>query len=179
MDKQIIDGSKSDSLVQFVNHSCTEPNCRLEEWIVGSKRCVGLFTNKALNRGTILTINYHAYDVSIVQLFECLCGSTQCRRIIGPGFPLRSNTYITIETRAVIEWGYGRKRLRQIPLHEIVVGINKAEENGRDLITSLLHSKDKALLLRKLRGAVSQVNTERINSKGDTLKVSRALLIPF
>lgn len=156
--------------MQFVNHCCTASNCRFEEWIVGREQRVGLFTNKALDRGTILTVDYHAYNVSIDQLFECLCGSIRCRKIIGPGYPLRSNTYLTIEKGVVVEWAYGRRRLRQIQLDRIALETKNAEENGWDLLKSFLDPKHKPLFLRKLKEAQSK--SRNIGDREEISKVS-------
>jgi histone-lysine N-methyltransferase ASH1L len=79
----IIDATKG-SIARFVNHSC-RPNCRMVKWIVGGKPRMALFAgDKPIMSGDELTYDYNFDPFSAKNVQECLCGSDNCRGVLGP-----------------------------------------------------------------------------------------------
>ena len=58
-DQLVIDATTHGGRARFVNHSC-EPNCRIENWVVGRERRIGVFSARAIGADEELTIDYQA-----------------------------------------------------------------------------------------------------------------------
>jgi hypothetical protein len=56
-DHLVIDATTHGGLARFLNHSC-EPNCRIENWLVGRERRIGVFAARAIGADEELTIDY-------------------------------------------------------------------------------------------------------------------------
>lgn len=79
----IIDATTG-SIARFVNHSCN-PNCRMEKWIVHGQPRMALFAgDKPIMTGEELTYDYNFDPFSAKNVQKCLCGSANCRGILGP-----------------------------------------------------------------------------------------------
>lgn len=79
----IIDATTG-SIARFVNHSC-DPNCRMEKWIVHGQPRMALFAgDKPIMTGEELTYDYNFDPFSAKNVQKCLCGSANCRGILGP-----------------------------------------------------------------------------------------------
>ncbi|EFX04875.1 histone-lysine n-methyltransferase [Grosmannia clavigera kw1407] len=79
----IIDGT-SGSIARFVNHSCS-PNCRMIKWIVSGQPRIALFAgDRPIMTGEELTYDYNFDPYSSKNVQTCLCGSENCRGILGP-----------------------------------------------------------------------------------------------
>jgi len=79
----IIDATRG-SIARFVNHSC-EPNCRMEKWTVSGKPRMALFAgDKGVMTGDELTYDYNFDPFSQKNVQKCLCGSSNCRGVLGP-----------------------------------------------------------------------------------------------
>jgi len=61
-----IDGSKFGNESRFINHSC-RPNCKAQEWNVGGKIRVAIYSKKAIKKGEEITLKY-GYNLT-----ECFC----------------------------------------------------------------------------------------------------------
>ncbi|EPE04593.1 set domain-containing protein [Ophiostoma piceae UAMH 11346] len=79
----IIDGT-SGSVARFVNHSCN-PNCRMIKWLVSGQPRIALFAgDRTIQTGEELTYDYNFDPYSSKNVQGCLCGSENCRGILGP-----------------------------------------------------------------------------------------------
>lgn len=79
----IIDATTG-SIARFVNHSC-DPNCRMEKWIVHGQPRMALFAgDKPIMTGEELTYDYNFDPFSAKNVQKCLCGSENCRGVLGP-----------------------------------------------------------------------------------------------
>ena len=70
--------------LRFLNHSC-EPNCEIQNWVVGRERRIGVFASRAVRAGDELTIDYQYARRSgkgAVQQI-CYCGAAACQGFIG------------------------------------------------------------------------------------------------
>ena len=56
-DQLVIDATTHGGRARFMNHSC-EPNCRIENWVVGRERRIGVFSARAIGEDEELTIDY-------------------------------------------------------------------------------------------------------------------------
>ncbi|QDS68468.1 hypothetical protein FKW77_010835 [Venturia effusa] len=82
-DSLIIDATRG-SICRFVNHSC-EPNCYVEMWTVNGEPRMGLFAGEdGIFTGEELTYDYNFEVYSEDNVQVCLCGSENCRGILGP-----------------------------------------------------------------------------------------------
>lgn len=82
----IIDATTG-SIARFVNHSCN-PNCRMEKWIVHGQPRMALFAgDKPITTGEELTYDYNFDPFSAKNVQKCLCGSANCRGVLGPKAP--------------------------------------------------------------------------------------------
>lgn len=79
----IIDATKG-SIARFINHSC-KPNCRMVKWIVGGNPRMALFAgDEPIMTGDELTYDYNFDPFSTKNIQKCLCGSENCRGVLGP-----------------------------------------------------------------------------------------------
>lgn len=79
----IIDATTG-SMARFVNHSCS-PNCRMIKWIVSGQPRMALFAgDKPIMTGDELTYDYNFDPFSAKNVQKCLCGSANCRGVLGP-----------------------------------------------------------------------------------------------
>jgi len=72
-----IDTRMIECTLKFINHSC-DPNCRTEIWMVEGLPRIGLFTNKFIERGTMLSRDYVSGAGSEAEGEKCLCGEACC-----------------------------------------------------------------------------------------------------
>lgn len=83
-DQNMIIDATTGSIARFVNHSC-DPNCRMEKWIVHGQPRMALFAgDKPIMTGEELTYDYNFDPFSAKNVQKCLCGSANCRGILGP-----------------------------------------------------------------------------------------------
>ncbi|GLD93194.1 hypothetical protein PINS_up001786 [Pythium insidiosum] len=79
---EVIDATRMGGLARFINHSC-EPNCGVEKWEVdGEERC-GIFALRDILPGEELSFDYKFESFSRLEITQCLCGSLNCRGLIG------------------------------------------------------------------------------------------------
>ena len=79
----IIDATTG-SIARFVNHSC-DPNCRMIKWIVSGQPRMALFAgDRPIMTGDELTYDYNFDPFSAKNVQKCLCGSDNCRGVLGP-----------------------------------------------------------------------------------------------
>ncbi|KAJ0396929.1 hypothetical protein ATCC90586_003251 [Pythium insidiosum] len=79
---EVIDATRMGGLARFINHSC-EPNCGVEKWDVdGEERC-GIFALRDIMPGEELSFDYKFESFSRLEITQCLCGSPNCRGLIG------------------------------------------------------------------------------------------------
>eukprot|EP00936_MAST-01D_sp_MAST-1D-sp1_P000967 g967.t1 len=76
---EYLDATFKGNIARFINHSC-EPNCRMEVWLVGAERRVGIFANTHVDAGQELTIDYQ-WVLARAQrsLTRCMCDAPSCR----------------------------------------------------------------------------------------------------
>lgn len=83
-DQNMIIDATTGSIARFVNHSC-DPNCRMEKWIVHGQPRMALFAgDKPIMTGEELTYDYNFDPFSAKNVQKCLCGSANCRGVLGP-----------------------------------------------------------------------------------------------
>lgn len=83
-DQNMIIDATTGSIARFVNHSCS-PNCRMEKWIVGGQPRMALFAgDRPIMTGDELTYDYNFDPFSAKNVQKCLCGSVNCRGVLGP-----------------------------------------------------------------------------------------------
>ena len=83
-DQNMIIDATTGNIARFVNHSCS-PNCRMEKWIVGGQPRMALFAgNRPIQTGDELTYDYNFDPFSAKNVQKCLCGSANCRGVLGP-----------------------------------------------------------------------------------------------
>lgn len=86
-DQNMIIDATTGSIARFVNHSCA-PNCRMEKWIVHGQPRMALFAGeKPIMTGDELTYDYNFDPFSAKNVQKCLCGSDNCRGVLGPKAP--------------------------------------------------------------------------------------------
>ncbi|KAI2634706.1 SET domain-containing protein [Hypomontagnella submonticulosa] len=82
-DQNMIIDATTGSIARFVNHSCS-PNCRMIKWIVSGQPRMALFAgDRPIMTGEELTYDYN-FDPFSKNVQECLCGSANCRGVLGP-----------------------------------------------------------------------------------------------
>ncbi|KAI0162232.1 SET domain-containing protein [Xylariaceae sp. FL1272] len=83
-DQNMIIDATTGSIARFVNHSC-QPNCRMVKWIVSGQPRMALFAgDKDIMTGDELTYDYNFDPFSAKNVQKCLCGSSNCRGVLGP-----------------------------------------------------------------------------------------------
>lgn len=83
-DQNMIIDATTGSIARFVNHSCS-PNCRMEKWIVHGQPRMALFAGeRPIMTGDELTYDYNFDPFSAKNVQKCLCGSVNCRGVLGP-----------------------------------------------------------------------------------------------
>lgn len=83
-DQNMIIDATTGSIARFVNHSCS-PNCRMEKWIVHGQPRMALFAGeRPIMTGEELTYDYNFDPFSAKNVQKCLCGSENCRGVLGP-----------------------------------------------------------------------------------------------
>lgn len=83
-DQNMIIDATTGSIARFVNHSCN-PNCRMIKWIVSGQPRMALFAgDQPIMTGDELTYDYNFDPFSAKNVQRCLCGSHNCRGVLGP-----------------------------------------------------------------------------------------------
>ncbi|KAI0172412.1 SET domain-containing protein [Hypoxylon sp. FL1284] len=83
-DQNMIIDATTGSIARFVNHSCS-PNCRMIKWIVSGQPRMALFAGDCpIMTGEELTYDYNFDPFSAKNVQKCLCGSPNCRGVLGP-----------------------------------------------------------------------------------------------
>ena len=83
-DQNMIIDATTGSSARFVNHSCS-PNCRMIKWIVSGQPRMALFAgDRPIMTGEELTYDYNFDPFSAKNVQKCLCGSDNCRGVLGP-----------------------------------------------------------------------------------------------
>ncbi|KAK4188945.1 hypothetical protein QBC35DRAFT_514374 [Podospora australis] len=83
-DQNMIIDATTGSMARFVNHSCS-PNCRMIKWIVSGQPRMALFAgDREIQTGEELTYDYNFDPFSAKNVQKCLCGSANCRGVLGP-----------------------------------------------------------------------------------------------
>ncbi|KAI3327146.1 SET domain-containing protein [Xylariaceae sp. AK1471] len=83
-DQNMIIDATTGSIARFVNHSC-QPNCRMVKWIVSGQPRMALFAgDRDITTGDELTYDYNFDPFSAKNVQKCLCGSPNCRGVLGP-----------------------------------------------------------------------------------------------
>ena len=83
-DQNMIIDATTGSIARFVNHSCA-PNCRMIKWIVSGQPRMALFAgDRPIMTGDELTYDYNFDPFSAKNVQKCLCGSENCRGVLGP-----------------------------------------------------------------------------------------------
>lgn len=82
-DQNMIIDATTGSIARFVNHSCT-PNSSMVKWIVSGQPRMALFADRDIMTGEELTYDYNFDPFSAKNVQKCLCGSKNCRGVLGP-----------------------------------------------------------------------------------------------
>uniref|UniRef100_S4RJQ8 Uncharacterized protein n=1 Tax=Petromyzon marinus TaxID=7757 RepID=S4RJQ8_PETMA len=80
----VIDSYRMGNEARFINHSC-QPNCEMQKWCVSVNGIyrIGLFALKDIPISTELTYDYNFHTFTAESQRPCLCGSPNCRNVIG------------------------------------------------------------------------------------------------
>lgn len=77
---EYIDATKKGGKARFMNHSCN-PNCIVQEWIIGAEKCIGLFSCKNIVKGEELVFDYKFQSYHKLKQ-KCHCNSINCRKYL-------------------------------------------------------------------------------------------------
>jgi hypothetical protein len=69
-----VDAGRCGNISRFVNHSC-QPNCELYEFVWANTSRLGIFAERDIAPLTELTFKYNEDNL---ELFMCVCGSSNC-----------------------------------------------------------------------------------------------------
>ncbi|KAK0723716.1 hypothetical protein B0T21DRAFT_385921 [Apiosordaria backusii] len=127
-DQNMIIDATTGSMARFVNHSCS-PNCRMIKWIVSGQPRMALFAgDKEIMTGEELTYDYNFDPFSAKNVQKCLCGSANCRGVLGPKpkevklpKPAKDGKKTT---------GKGSSKAGKRKLKELLVGAEDEASNG-------------------------------------------------
>lgn len=115
-DQNMIIDATTGSIARFVNHSC-DPNCRMEKWIVHGQPRMALFAgDKPIMTGEELTYDYNFDPFSAKNVQKCLCGSANCRGVLGPKVPKipKGEAKITIKEKVKAVTKVGKRKLQAL-----------------------------------------------------------------
>ena len=155
----IIDGT-SGSVARFVNHSC-DPNCRMIKWIVSGQPRIALFAgDRTIQTGEELTYDYNFDPYSSKNVQGCLCGSENCRGILGP-----------------------RKSEKSVSKAEKAAAAQKKAANGSSKRKHDVYSMDVedddskgAPAAKKMRTAAGQQQNSQVTKKASKTPAPKAIL---
>ncbi|CEP03623.1 Histone-lysine N-methyltransferase [Plasmodiophora brassicae] len=78
----LLDARHMGSDARFINHSCNA-NCHVQKWKDGSVERIAIFASRDIAAGEEITMDY-AFDDARCQIkYDCRCGASSCRRLIG------------------------------------------------------------------------------------------------
>ncbi|KAE9963101.1 hypothetical protein BLS_009687 [Venturia inaequalis] len=156
-DRLIIDATRG-SICRFVNHSC-EPNCYVEMWTVNGEPRMGLFAGEdGIFTGEELTYDYNFEVYSEDNVQVCLCGSENCRGILGPTTlqqKKKSRASKTIDTVKAAVKGVKRKAKEMIGLQED----SESDSDGESSHPKRRRIADPRSMLSKVGRQISNVSS--------------------
>ncbi|KAK4200169.1 hypothetical protein QBC40DRAFT_74080 [Triangularia verruculosa] len=127
-DQNMIIDATTGSMARFVNHSCS-PNCRMIKWIVSGQPRMALFAgDKPIMTGEELTYDYNFDPFSAKNVQKCLCGSTNCRGVLGPKPKEVKPPKPAKEEKKTAK---GSIKVGKRKLKELLVGAEDEEGNGK------------------------------------------------
>lgn len=123
-DQNMIIDATSGSIARFVNHSCN-PNCRMTKWIVSGQPRMALFAgDRPIMTGEELTYDYNFDPFSAKHVQICLCGSHNCRGVLGPKSrePKPAKTNLQGAVKGAVK--VGKRKLQEL------MGADEATKGG-------------------------------------------------
>ncbi|KAK1933157.1 SET domain containing protein [Babesia divergens] len=92
-----IDSTNVGNVARFINHSC-DPNCSSIPYSVNGAFRMGVFALRRIEKGEEVTYNYGFTSRGVGVGFKCLCGSKNCRGIVGVQPDMSSESLAMIES---------------------------------------------------------------------------------
>ncbi|KAI9163557.1 Histone-lysine N-methyltransferase ASH1L [Paramyrothecium foliicola] len=175
-DQNMIIDATTGSIARFVNHSC-QPNCRMIKWIVSGQPRMALFAgDRPIMTGDELTYDYNFDPFSAKNVQKCLCGSDNCRGVLGPKpkevKPPKSDLKASVKATAKATVKAGKRKLKEL------IGDGDQADNGkakkrkimpvpgvkRSLSTASLKVAKGAATALKNRVATITVNAKKVTT---------------
>ena len=157
-DQNTIIDATTGSIARFVNHSCA-PNCRMIKWIVSGQPRMALFAgDRPIMTGEELTYDYNFDPFSAKNVQKCLCGSENCRGVLGPRpKELKPPKVVKTDLKKAVKVGVkaGKRKLKEL--------LGDKEEDGT-----------KAAKKRKLKAATGV--SAKVSAKAVQRSISAASL---
>lgn len=168
----IIDATTG-SIARFVNHSC-DPNCRMEKWIVHGQPRMALFAgDKPIMTGEELTYDYNFDPFSAKNVQKCLCGSANCRGVLGPKVSrVPKGEAKTIKATVKAAAKAGKRKLKALlDGEEAETGANKKRKVAKATSTKTSLGAKASVALKKTANSIS-VNAKAALSSNQPKPVS-------
>jgi len=146
-DQNMIIDATTGSIARFVNHSCA-PNCRMEKWIVHGQPRMALFAGeRPIMSGDELTYDYNFDPFSAKNVQKCLCGSENCRGVLGPKAPTMPRG------EALVKGVKGVKGVKET--------VKAAAKAGKRKLTALLDGDEDSRAPNKKRKVIKATGVKR------------------
>lgn len=172
-DQNMIIDATTGSIARFVNHSCN-PNCRMEKWIVHGQPRMALFAgDKPIMTGEELTYDYNFDPFSAKNVQKCLCGSANCRGVLGPKVSrVPKGEAKTIKATVKAATKAGKRKLKALLDGEAAeTGANKKRKIAKATGTKKSLSAKASAALKKTASSIS-VNAKSALSSNQAKPVS-------
>lgn len=174
-DQNMIIDATTGSITRFVNHSCS-PNCRMIKWIVSGQPRMALFAgDRPIMTGEELTYDYNFDPFSAKNVQKCLCGSPNCRGVLGPKPkevkpPKPAKTTIAETVKKGVK--AGKRKLR-----DAFDGADDAPAKKQRVIKAAKGAaKGAAAALKRGVSTISAGTKAVLGSKSSTVRKSKAIV---
>lgn len=159
-DQNMIIDATTGSIARFVNHSC-DPNCRMEKWIVHGQPRMALFAGeKPIMTGDELTYDYNFDPFSAKNVQKCLCGSANCRGVLGPKVSrLPKGEVKTIKETVKAAVKGGKRKLQAL------IGVDEAGSPSKKRKIAKAKGAQKGALAKAATAIKKTANSISVNAK--------------
>ena len=79
---ETIDAAERGHAGRFLNHSCREPNCETQKWMVNGELCIGIYALEPIAADEELTFDYN-FERYGDNPIKCSAARSRCGRWIG------------------------------------------------------------------------------------------------
>lgn len=166
-DQNMIIDATTGSIARFVNHSC-DPNCRMIKWIVSGQPRMALFAgDRPIQTGDELTYDYNFDPFSAKNVQKCLCGSPNCRGVLGPRPKEVRAPKTDLKSAVKASIKAGKRKLKEF-LGDDASGTSKIKKRK---IQAAKGTKGKGKLVKAAKGAATALKK---SVSGMTAKKAKA-----